>query len=268
LRIRSIDVRVDRPGFTMNPTSCAEKQIVAVFHSQQGSVATRTSRFQVGDCRELGLKPKLSLALSGMRQLSDGGHPALKAVLTQPGGQANLKRVAVKLPLSLALDPDNAESDGLCSFEESRKADPKCPASSIVGTAKAWTPLLNKPLEGPVFFSKNVRTSSSGRQIRTLPTLVIPLRGEVALNLVGTSDTTKDGRLVNTFATVPDAPVSRFELTLKGGSKGILVVNGKACRRSRTAIVEVDGQNNKTADQAPKLGAPCAKQAKRAARRR
>ena len=45
------------------------------------------------------------------------------------------------------------------------------------------------------------------------------------------------GKLVNTFSAVPDAPVSHFELRLRGGRRGILIVNGNPCRRKRV----VDG---------------------------
>jgi hypothetical protein len=55
-------------------------------------------------CRGLGFSPRLSMRLSGRRQTRDGGHPGLRAVLKQPADQANLRRVAVKLPRSLALD--------------------------------------------------------------------------------------------------------------------------------------------------------------------
>ena len=94
-------------------------------------------------------------AAHGRGQTTDGKHPGLRAVLTQGAGQANMRKVAVKLPLSLALDPDNSQSDALCEFEAGKRVD--CPAASIIGHARAYTPVLNRPLEGPVYFVKNVR---------------------------------------------------------------------------------------------------------------
>ena len=86
------------------------------------------------------------------------------------------------LPLSLALDPDNAESDSLCEYLDGLKN--QCPAKSVIGTVTAISPLLKTPLNGKVYFVKGVRTDpKTGRQIRTLPTLLIELRGEVNLNL-------------------------------------------------------------------------------------
>jgi HPt (histidine-containing phosphotransfer) domain-containing protein len=257
VRLRSIHVDVDRPETTLSPTSCAKKQIDARVHSLQGSSLTVSAPFQAQECQSLKLSPKLQVGLTGKRSaMADNQHPGLKAVLTQRSGQANMKALSVKLPLSLALDPKNAASDTLCSFVESRKADPHCPASSIVGHARAVTPLLNRPLTGPVYFSKNVRRNKAGREIRTLPTLVIPLRGEVALNLVGTSSVS-GGNLVSTFESIPDAPVSRFDLSLKGGKRGILVTIGNVCNRSRSAEVQIDGQQGKRADRTLKIKAPC-----------
>ena len=73
--------------------------------------------------------------MSGKGQTTDGKHPAVTATLTQPAGQANLKKVRVALPLSLALDPDNA--NGLCEFVDGSKVTPTCPKAVIVGTATA-----------------------------------------------------------------------------------------------------------------------------------
>ncbi len=262
VRLRSVNVDVDRPGFAVNPTSCAEKQIAGTFNSTQGAVSRKTYRFQVAGCAKLGFSPKLSLRLTGRGQTTDGGHPGLRATLTQPRHQSGIKSVKLALPLSLALDPENAVSDTLCEFDEGQKPDPQCPRSSIIGRARAVTPLLNRPLTGNVYFVKNVRVDKrTGRRIRTLPTLLLALRGEVALNLRLATSISK-GKLVSNLPTTPDAPVTSFDLTLKGGKKGILVVNGNACRRSRAADTAIAAQNKKQAvPRTIKIGMPCARRA-------
>ncbi len=102
-----------------------------------------------------------------------------------------------------------------------------------------------------MYFTKNERKDpKSGRAIKTLPKLVIPLVGEngVRLTLTGTSDVVDD-QLVTTFDTIPDAPVSSFKLDINGGKKGILVVSdADICKSTQIADQEVDGQNGKTAD--------------------
>jgi hypothetical protein len=251
VRLQRLDVNVDKPGFIINPTSCAAKSITGTLGAVDGQSATINVRFQVGDCASLALKPSLGLTLSGKGQTRDGGHPAVSATLTQPVGQSNLKKVRVALPLSLALDPDNAASDGLCSFAEGSKPDPKCPASSVVGRATAVTPILDQPLSGPVYFVKNERKDpKSGRSIKTTPKLVIPLVGENGLKLTLTgASTVVDDQLVTTFDNIPDAPVSSFKLDINGGKKGILVVSGTdICKATQVADQQIDGQNNKAAD--------------------
>jgi hypothetical protein len=249
LNVQKINVLVDRPGLMVSPTNCDPMQVAARVSSVQGSTADVANRFQVGDCSRLALRPKLALSLTGKGQTTDGKHPAITANLTQTMGQANLKKVRVALPLSLALDPDNAQA--LCEFTDGSKVEPTCPKASIVGTATARTPILDQPLTGPVYFVKNIRIDAkSGRQIRTLPKLVIPLTGEngLRLTLTGTS-AVEDDQLVTTFDAIPDAPVSAFALNIDGGAHGILTVSGAdVCKATQIAEQQIQGQNGKTAN--------------------
>ncbi len=262
LKLRDVRVAIDRDGFMVSPTSCAPKEIRGDLTSASGATAALVSRFQVGDCASLALKPSLALTLSGKGETVDGKHPAISAKLTQAPGQSNLKKVRVALPLSLALDPDNA--NGLCEFADGSKVVPTCPEASIVGSATARTPILSEPLTGPVYFVKNVRKDpKSGRDIRTLPKLVLPLVGQngVRLTLTGTSAVVDD-QLVTTFDQIPDAPVSSFELNINGGKGGILVVSGdKAdiCTSTQIADQQIDGQSNKAADADVSIQTPACK---------
>jgi hypothetical protein len=269
IRLRSIHVDVDRPGFTMTPTSCAEKRIAGMLSSTAGSRVQVGTRFQVGDCQALAFRPKLAMRLTGKRQRRTGGHPGIRALVKQGSGQAGIGRVEVRLPSSLALDTERAASDSLCEWRESLKEEPDCPASSIIGHAKAVTPLLNQPLQGPVYFAKRKRINRFGREISTFPSLVVALRGEVAINLRG-STTVKPGALTTTFAQVPDAPISRFALNLSGARKGILLVTKTSrgrrinlCAKRQIAEADIDGQNGKRADQRVAIKTPCARKAKR-----
>jgi hypothetical protein len=259
LNIRDIRVDIDRPGFMVNPTSCDAKAIGGTLGSAAGQSAAVSARFQVGDCASLDLSPKLDMVLSGKGQTTDNKHPALKATLTQPAGQANLKNVKVSLPLSLALDPDNSQSDALCEFAAGQKTIPECPEASIVGTATAKSPILDEPLTGPVYFVKNVRIDpKSGRPIKTLPTLAIPLRGAGVTLVVRASSGVVNDRLVTTFADIPDAAVSSFELNINGGPKGILVVSGAdVCKSTQVADQVITGQSGKVDKGKVTIGTPC-----------
>ena len=91
VRLRSIAVDVNRPGFTINPTSCGPKQIKATLVSTTGAVHHATQHFQAGDCQALPFRPKLAMRLTGRGQTTDGKHPGLRTVVTQAPGQANLR---------------------------------------------------------------------------------------------------------------------------------------------------------------------------------
>ena len=265
---RDVRVDVDRADFVRNPTSCREQQFVAAIQAQDGTTVSRSTRFQVGECAALAFRPRLGLRLTGRRQVRTGGHPGVRAVVRQAGlAEAGIRRAVVRLPRSLALDPDNAQ--GLCEFDQGTRPDLEshCPKGSIVGRARATSPLLKRPLAGNVYFVKNVRRGASGNLIRTLPMIVVALRGEIAVNLKGESSTTRDGKLVNTFANVPDAPVSRFNLNIKGGRNGILTVTRTAraninlCANPNGHVAQtvMNGHNGKRRNVGVRVKTPCAK---------
>jgi hypothetical protein len=258
LRLRTVNLTLDRARFMRNPTSCAATTIGARLQSLGGAVVTPANVFQPVNCAALAFTPRLAMRLGGTNQTSDGKHPTVAATLTQPfGTQANLKKVAVTLPLSLALDPDNSQSDQLCSFEAGAKTIPDCPPSSIVGTAMAVTPVLDQPLSGPVYFIKKVRIDpKSGRRIKTLPTLGIVLRGGgITLVVRATSSVPDNEHLVATFDNIPDAPVSSFSLNLNGGPRGILVISGAdICKSSQVAKAAMTAQSGKVLNTGVVLG--------------
>jgi hypothetical protein len=272
LRVREVTVLVNRAGFMLNPSDCSVKQVDAALRSDEGAAANRSNRFQAAGCSRLAFKPKLSLQLTGRNQIRTGKHPGVKAVVKQAGvSEAGIKRAEVRLPKSLALDPDNAQA--LCEYEDGTKPDLEnhCPKGSIVGRARAISPLLNDPLVGNVYFVKNVRRSPQGNLIRTLPMIIVALRGEIAVNLKGESNTTRSGKLVNTFDQVPDAPITQFNLNIKGGNTGILAVT--RTRRSKInlcatgrqiAEADIDGHNGRRHDTNIAMKKPC--KAKKAAK--
>jgi hypothetical protein len=128
----------------------------------------------------------------------------------------------------------------------------KCPAGSIYGNAKAWSPLLDGRLEGPVF----LRSSSN-----KLPDLVATLNGQVNVVLAGKIDTGANNGLRNTFEVVPDAPVSKFVLEMKGGKRGLLVNSENLCspKADTRAIVRFTGHNGKVHQLKPKVKNSCGK---------
>jgi hypothetical protein len=175
--------------------------------------------------------------------------------VTSALGQANLRSTTVTLPLSLALDPNNSQH--VCSVAASN-AD-SCPTNTAIGAATVKTPLLSQPLTGTVYLVQGIRTNAQGQTIRTLPSLLIPLRGQVAIDVRGQTSVDSHSRLVTTFPTLPDAAVSRFTLTINGGRRGILVVTGHRtlCRGRQIARVLFAAQSGASTSLAPTISTPC-----------
>ncbi|HYI81110.1 MAG TPA: hypothetical protein VEW67_09645 [Thermoleophilaceae bacterium] len=275
LRVREVTVLVNRNGFMVNPSDCDPKQTNVRLLSSEGATADLSDPFRVSGCSSLAFKPKLALALTGRKQVTTGKHPGIKATVTQQGAsEAGIEQAVVRLPKSLALDPENAQA--LCEFADGTKPDleNRCPKGSIVGRARAKTPLLKDDLVGNVYFVKNIRKDPvTGNEIRTLPMIVVALRGEIAINLKGESSTTKSGKLVNTFASVPDAPISRFNLNINGGKTGIIAVTRtrrakiNLCTGRHIAENDMDGHNGRQHDTDVRMKTPCTKKQTKAAKR-
>lgn len=271
IRLRSVEVVVDRPNFMRNPTSCAPKLIDATLRSFDGEAHASQARFQASDCQALRFKPRLAMRLTGKRQVITGRHPGVRAVLTQGAGQANIRSARVALPGSVALDASNAYDPKLvCDYDKSLKAD--CPQSTVIGKATARTPLLDEPLSGQVHLVQGIRFEN-GNRIRTTPSLLVKLRGAVDINLRARTTTSKvAGRLVTIFENLPDAQVSKFSMQINGGKKGILVVTRtrrakiNVCRAKQRATVETDGQNGREADFRTVVATPCSNRAGKAKR--
>jgi hypothetical protein len=253
VRLQTINITIDRPGFMVNATNCEPMQIGAVIGSAGGINHGITVPYKAQDCASLPLEPRLGLELTDPTQTTDGRHPGLRAHLAQRPGEAGLRQVQVKLPLSLALDPDNAQA--LCTPQQAEQR--ACPESSIIGHATAVTPALNEPLSGPVYFVEGIRQTASGQTRRTLPNLWLKLSGEVDLDLWARSDVVND-HLVTTFTSIPDAPISSFDLEIQGGRHGVLVVsNANLCEKPQVTEATFHGQNGKRLRDQIRMGLPC-----------
>jgi hypothetical protein len=253
LRLRDLRVYVDRPNFTINPTSCEPETTKArvsgsgldAFSAADNSLATLSAPYRADNCAALKFKPKLSLSLKGGTRRND--HPALKSLLTYPKGPgyANVAKAVVTLPASEFID--NAHIQNPCTRVQF--AASACPKASILGTAKAITPLLDEPLEGPVYFRSN------GGE-RLLPDVVADLNGLFHIVLVGKVDSRK-GRIRTTFDQVPDAPVSQFTLSLRGGKKGLLVNSRDLCAKDLKADVGFTAKNGRRLQSRPVVKTSC-----------
>ena len=243
VHLREIRVYIDKSHFTLNPTSCEPTSTASTVLGSGTNFAseaddrpvTVTSRYQAADCASLAYKPRISLKLKGSTKRS--GAPALTATLRPRPGDANTGKVSVLLPHSEFLNQAHIKT--ICTrvqFKAGAGNGAQCPAASIYGHAKVWTPLLSEPLEGPVF----LRSSE-----HPLPDLVLALHGLIDFDAVGRVDSVNGG-IRNTFETVPDAPIEKVVLSLGGGKKSLLENSTDLCVGSHKATVGFSGQNGKT----------------------
>jgi hypothetical protein len=236
LYLRNIRVYISRPNFTLNPTSCAHFSIESTlvgsglrFSDPSDDVAAAAfTPFQVSDCTSMPFKPRVSLELKG--GIKRGKYPSLKATVTPRPGDANIGTAAVALPPSEFLAQQHIQT--ICT--KPQFVARRCPPTSVYGHAQAITPLMDEPLEGPVYLR------SSGNK---LPDLVADISGKgIRIEVVGRIDSVKGGMRA-TYDVLPDAPVSKFTLTLLGGKRGLLVNSENVCDAA-PATARLVGQNN------------------------
>jgi hypothetical protein len=255
IHLRDIRVYISRPGFTLNPTSCQPLSVASTlsgsgqaFGNPADDTSTRVdSPFQVSNCGALGFRPKLRLALKGGTRR--GNYPALRAEVKPRAGDANIGFAAVSLPPSEFLAQEHI--DTICT--RGQFAREACPAGSVYGRARAFSPLLDEPMKGRVY----LRSSD-----HSLPDIVAALRGGghgLSIDVVGRIDSVRGG-LRGTFENLPDVPVSKFVINLFGGKRGLLVNAENLCSgASRAATARMAGQNNRGVIWKPKVSVKCQK---------
>ena len=239
VHLRDIRAYIDRPHVTINPTSCDRFSVASAMNGagvllgnpSDDTLATPASPFQAFDCGSLGFKPRLALRLRGGSRR--GAHPSLHAVVRPRAGDADIGRAEVTLPHSLFLDQRSIRT--ICTRVQF--AAGSCPGRSVYGWARAFTPLLEVPLEGPVY----LRSST-----HKLPDVVFALKGRgFEIDLAGRIDSHKGG-IRGIFEDIPDAPVTKFVLRMRGGRHGILVNSARnLCKAPKRAIARLLGQNQR-----------------------
>jgi uncharacterized repeat protein (TIGR01451 family) len=257
LQVKTVNVSIDRAGFMFNPTDCEPLTVDGTLTSTQGTNAAVSSRFQAANCASLGFHPSFSVSSQAKTNKKNGASLVVK-IGYPPGSQANIRSVAVTLPKQL---PARLTTIQQACPEATFNANPaSCPAGSAIGTGTATTPILAGSFTGPAYL-----VSHGGA---AFPDLVMVLQGEgVTLDLVGSIDI-KHNVTSSTFASVPDAPISSFQVSLpEGPHSGLAAVvpakaKGSLCGQSLVMPTTLTGQNGAVIKQSTKIvvtGCPKAK---------
>jgi hypothetical protein len=241
--IRQISVLANRPNFTLNPTSCDQKSFGGQEVSTLGAAAPLTGPFQVGGCGALPFKPLLGAKLFG--PTNRGAHPRLESTFTAKPGEANTAKISLTLPRSEFID--QAHFRTICTRVQF--AANQCPAGSVYGHVRAFSPLLDYPLEGPIY----LRSSS-----HKLPDTVLALHGPAYQPLFIEADGRVDsvgGGLRVRFESMPDAPLTKAVVKMAGAKKGLFQNSTNICKATNRMTLLLDGQNGKAYDTKPVLKA-------------
>ncbi len=246
LQLRVVNAVIDRPGFTFNPTDCEPTAVTGTLSDTEGASVAVSNHFQVTNCAALAFKPTFAVSTSAHTSRLDGA--SLTAMLSFPktpqGSEANVAKVKVELPKQLPSRLKTLQKACPAATFEANPAN--CPAASVVGSAKAVTPILPVPLEGPAYF-----VSHGGE---AFPSLIVVLQGYgVTVNLVGATFINKHGITSSTFKTVPDVPVGTFTLTFPEGPNSALAATGNLCNAKLKIPTEFVAQNGAVLDKSTKI---------------
>jgi hypothetical protein len=238
LDVRSIDVKLDRYKFMLNPTNCAAGATAGTLSGGGSNPAQESAwssyavsaAFQATSCNKLAFKPTFHARISG--PTTRAKNPQIRVVVQAKAGQANIARTALNLPHSLFLDQGHIKTN--CTRVQ--LAAQACPQNSIYGYAEASSPLLKQKLKGPVYL-----VSSKHK----LPDLLADLKGQINIQLDGVISSSHGG-LKTVFNETPDVPLKSFTLNMKGGEKSLLQNSENLCKKSQLAVLNMKGQNGKT----------------------
>ncbi len=256
LRLRMIDVTLDRAGFMVNPTNCEPQTITAQVSSTGGESAPVSERFQLAGCNALTFAPLLAARMPA-RAGRYGNGAGLDIAITQPrSSQAALRSASIELPKRLR--PRLTTIQHACLMTTASASPTTCPASSIVGHAAVVTPILRERLSGSVYLVAHGGTAR--------PSLVVLLEegGGVEVHLEGELRISRSGAVRTVFADLPPVPISSFEIDLATGPYSVLGAVSNPCRHSLELPYELVDQGGAAIERATHVAVvSCPKSTKR-----
>ena len=247
LQIKTVNLDIDRKGFTFNPTNCRPLAIEGALTSSAGATAPVSSRFQAANCATLSFKPRLGGLAHAKTSKANGAYLHMR--LESAPGQANIASVKVDVPKQLPVRLTTLQKACAAAVLEANPAG--CPAASVVGSVTVITPILRHALVGPAYL-----VSHGGART---PDLELVLQGEgVTVDVVGQT-IIKHGVISAVFSSLPDAPISMLGLVLSAGPHSLLTANlpakarGSLCGQSLAMPVAITGQDGAVLDETTKI---------------
>ncbi len=251
VRLKTLEVDVNRPSFIFNPTNCSALATESTLTSTFNATQALASPFQVGGCSALAFKPKFTASTSAKTSKKSGA--SLQVEITSTAGQANIHEVLAELPKQL---PSRLTTLQKACREAIFNANPSsCPKESRVGEAIVATPVLPDKLEGPAYL-----VSHGGAAFPDLEVVLdqVGPKGEVLtpgvqVILDGQTHISSKGITSSKFSTVPDVPISSFELSLPTGPYSALTANGSVCAKPLVMPTTITAQSGAVIKQSTRI---------------
>jgi hypothetical protein len=220
LRLRSIEVDLDRAGFIVTPTDCTPRSIDATIQSSEGADTEVSTPYQVNGCASLPFTPTLAASTQATAS-REGDGASLDVDITKPAGSgASIHTVQVELPSQLR--PRLTAIQHACLAAGQLVSLASCPSQSRVGVATVTSPVTAVPLSGAIYL-----VAHGGE---ALPSLVTHLEGQgLEVDLEGQLGISSKGVITTDFESLPDAPISSFDLTLPRGPSSMLGASAPLC---------------------------------------
>ncbi|MFI4977607.1 MAG: hypothetical protein ACHQC8_02850 [Solirubrobacterales bacterium] len=258
LQIKRVDLNLNREHFMFNPTNCQPLVVNATLRSVQGATAAMSSPFQSANCATLPFKPKLTALTQARTSKASGAYLHVRVVSAT--GQANIAKVEVDLPRQLPSRLTTLQRACLADVFDANPA--ACPAASLVGMATVVTPVLQSALNGPAYLVSHGSAA--------FPDLEVVLQGEGVTLVLDSRTRIRKGITSSTFNSVPDAPISRFDLVLPEGPHSVLAANlparakGSMCRQGLAMPTAITAQNGAVKRQTTRIAVSGCATARRA----
>jgi hypothetical protein len=234
LRMRAVNVSIDRRGFMFASTNCSQQSVTATIASAQGASVPVSSPFDVGGCQNLPFKPKLTATTSGSASFAGHGASLTVRIAAPAEGpaasspEANLRSVHVRLPAVLPTRLSTLQ--GACRAAVFAANPSGCPPSATVGSATIRTRTLTDPLHGPAYLVSHGGTA--------FPDLVLVLKGDhVTIQLTGKTEISH-GATYTHFDNLPDSPIAAFELSLPEGPHSVLAATRNLCTPTTLTVTK------------------------------
>jgi hypothetical protein len=253
LEVQRLDVALDRPGFGKNPTSCEPLVARGTLLSDLGATAGVEVPLRYEGCGSLAFRPTIATELTG--DLTVASRPGVSVRLQLPAGDGAIRRAKVTLPAGLATDLEVPKR----ACAESVWVAGQCPAAAVVGQAEAAVSILPETLRGAVSL---VKVPGS-----VLPGVGVQFTGRFASRIIGKLTVASTGQLVAEFASVPDVPITRLDLSFASGPTGALQVTSALCETGSYGFqAEFTSQTGATSTLTTKANCPVGARATLSAR--